>query len=635
MNPYVTQFKRNPLILLSFVLLLSLTIGLCCMGFSAKVSAQRQMMKVEERYLSVGIPIFESEAWNSLQYEDLFPFVTGNTSFPFVKGEDVRKILGASVSGTHSLTALEKGRVDSADQQFDTYSERLAVLAVRCESIPYIDTYDDEIWEINAEGEFRYTVPTKSYYAHLTVLDILAGNDAYAPYAPSVIFYGGLYTADGQIPFEPGHTYLILGMFGPLPYEYAEDEQSHQWHSIVDEHRLGDPRPFWPDHNGIIKHSLLFDIKETTDVEGVRYCRIVSDWLPCFTEYTGSWQSFLDSEEGRIWRESVIPFCEMNYSAVSLVPTDNLYSLLSFAEGSSYLLEGRDIEREEYDRGDKVCLVSASWAQKNGISAGDDLTLDVYDTRLLRLGAFMQPSPWSKQIMVNVYTQEPLKEEKRIAGGERYRVVGIYGGPEFEYGDYVFDANTIYVPARSLDVPSALTDSSSFFYPRNYSVILENGKAADFEAELAERGFGGAFVYYDGGYEEAAGAIGAVIENANKLFAVGAAAFVSAGVLALFLGFRALKSSLTTARRLGEESTAVARKCLGAMALPLSLGFLTGTGLAAFLFKLITARFVSADLELPLTECLLCGLALFVILLVPAAVISCLLAGQNLMQKRQ
>lgn len=130
-----------------------------------------------------------------------------------------------------------------------------------------------------------------------------------------------------------------------------------------------------------VSGNMLFSWRENR--EGAHIWRsLTEDSLPFYAEYDGNWQEFLDSDAGAVWRDKVIPMCQINYESAGVILTDHINSLLLFNTGEASILEGRSFEAAEYASGEAVCLVSAAYALKNDLTVGDTINLDLYQAVL-------------------------------------------------------------------------------------------------------------------------------------------------------------------------------------------------------------------------------------------------------------
>lgn len=251
--------------------------------------------------------------------------------------------------------------------------------------------------------------------------------------------------------------------------------------------------------------------------------------LPFFTEYTGDWRDFLETPEGRVWRDEIIPMCERNQRSAAIILTSSLQSMYAFNTGAASVLEGREFTPEEYAGGAPVCMVSASYAILNGLQVGDTLNLDFYNTGYI-LEPYAEPTYVTSGISGSVVCRLPMTEENRIGVKRDYTIVGVYTAPETGMGVHNFHADTIFVPKASVPNARAYEDPYSD-YLNTY--ILENGTADAFEAYMAENGCGGSFAYFDQDFGEIVNAMESLRSNAQRLLALGTAAFVLAAVSAL------------------------------------------------------------------------------------------------------
>ena len=203
-------------------------------------------------------------------------------------------------------------------------------------------------------------------------------------------------------------------------------------------------------------------------------------------------EEFLDSEEGQVWRDVIIPMAEVNQQSATVMLVEDLDYLHAFNSGKAIIVDGRKIDASEFVRGDKVCVVSSAYADYAGLSVGDTLNLDFYDTGYFLTSAKIEN--WDATVSEFVMTHNPLQESNRIGYEEEYTIVGIYSAPEYEYGTTSFYADTIFVPKASVPNAEEYEDPS---LPLLNSVVLMNGTTEEFEAYMESQGFGGYYTYFD------------------------------------------------------------------------------------------------------------------------------------------
>lgn len=68
-------------------------------------------------------------------------------------------------------------------------------------------------------------------------------------------------------------------------------------------------------------------------------------------------------------------------NSVTINATLDLEGLLSFQQGVLYLVEGRGFTKEEYEKGEKVCVISEDIAKDLGLTVGDKVTLAMIEAK--------------------------------------------------------------------------------------------------------------------------------------------------------------------------------------------------------------------------------------------------------------
>ena len=620
--------RRKPALTLLLLLLLALAAGFSAVGYAAWDSAQAQLAMVDSQYTTIAVP--RTEDGNTIYAPDGTTLIScadlleAAKQAPGYLGEDRRGLLSAQVS---EMQGLSSGTLNTLDYNsaFDHYTYSFSVFALECLSVD------------PREG-------STDYIAAFRILDAVCRKEAYdLPPEEDVLYLGlPLYDQAGNIPFQVGKTYLMRGFY--------------QDYSVVqtlggDLQRVTDGSP----SGGIrmltftsdaARLDLSIGVSEDGEPvvlgEGVPYLqtqvgtrdgqmfRYVTgqEELPFFTEYTGSWQDFLQTPEGEVWRDRIIPMCQLNQNSAAVVLTSQLESLHWFNTGNASILSGRSMTRQEYETGAPVCVISAGYAQLNGLAVGDTLTLDLYNTGYGIVNVANR-SPVSAQDFYTL-TRRPLTDRNRLGITQDYQIIGIYTAPAFSPGAYAFCADTIFIPKAS--IPDAGLYEDPYTLQLN-SILLENGMAEEFEAYMAEQGCGGSLLYFDQAYTQAQGAVEAMASGALRLWLVGAAAFILTAALFLFLSFRRVAPTVRGMRLLGIPGKGVAVQLFAALALVIAGAVALGGGLAAALFGWVTRQTLSGQLALRPQAVLLAALVQLAVLLPVTGLWAWGKARQNLMKK--
>lgn len=283
--------------------------------------------------------------------------------------------------------------------------------------------------------------------------------------------------------------------------------------------------------------------------------------IPMAVEYTGSVEEFLQSEEGKPWQE-LIAAADRNHHSVKILATDSVESLAPFCVRQDQLLEGRYYTPEEAQAGAKVCLVSAKWAEKNGVKVGDTVPISIYAPKY-DVSQFIahsdQPGlhpPKTDEAYMDWFPSYP--EDDTGSGGD-YEIIGIYSCPPPEYGSLRFDPDTVILPKSTVKNAEQYITEEMTHYPLLNPWLLPNGTQEELEAWLTERGLSGDFLYFDYGYSIAADAIGQMAENGIRLLIAGLAAFVLALVLFCLLLRLLTARTVRSMRLMGQNPASVRR----------------------------------------------------------------------------
>ena len=681
------QNARQPLAVILLALLLALTSAFSCIGLSGWASFQRQLSVIDSQYTTVAyytdneIPITYKRPAKEWLEDGSILFEDGT-----IWGSQERiKVVATQAPGllnwnTHVLAAahtpdqkgMSSGSVDLFCYNFvyDVHRYSQAVMAVRCVSMeenPHIG------------GGYRYRMEWVEPVCRMDAYDLPEQGEGFTFYPSNInsstVAFGD---AEGTVPlgsFEVGKTYLMRGDFIDFPM--------WQWVRLA-ETAPGEPEiiePYWErvTGNGTMKRDppleqgiyFLYGMLPTKYDEGS--FRILSDDLvehpdpfvpnfylasipyereldggilldyrayvpedswPFYAEYEGDWRDFLNTEEGRVWRDEIIPNCQLNYDSVPVLLTDNVQSLSQFCKEESSLLEGRYISQEEYETGAAVCMVGADYALYNNLKVGDTLTLDLYKpaytTQMGNLHLGASPVDF-------LYTGcMPLVEENRLDVTRDYTIVGLYSAPARpqDPDGHGFRGDTVLVPKASAPEVLAVAEEDKLT-PLLNTLVLKNGSIEEFEAYMAENGAAGRFTYFDYGYSEMKASIEAMEASALRLAALGGAAFLIGAAVFLLAGFARMAPAARGLRLMGASPRRVAAGMLSAL-LPLTAaGVALGGGLGGLLYGSVCQAVLSEALAPDWPGLAVCAGLEFAALAAVSAVWAALAARQSLMRRKR
>lgn len=612
MNIFLKQATRRPLFTTLLVLLLSFSVLLSCTGYSAWESAKTQKNEISNGYTTIAIPI-EPDLSN-LSPEEITTALQNRVfadkaaqEAPQITTVDRRCLLSAHIAGSRSLSSssIDPSEYNTA---FDGECYSLAVFALRCSGIR----------EQPTEGMFLYD-------ATFSVEEIVCLSDAYNtfPRPDSVHIYSDVRESNGAVPFEKGKTYLVFGQY----QDHRVVRSADGYDQVKNENRYIVPFPeinsnFYGEPSSL----------ELGSYNGLDYHFPVVGQLPWVCEYTGSVTDYLNSDAASTWREDIVPLCQLNYESAAVILTDRAESMYSFNTGDEALLSGRFFTDEEYINGDDVCVISAAYAEQNGLRLGDMIQLDYYDSGFGEYNngatansmlAAEDPGPYRQRYYMSL--------DDAIGVCKNYTVIGIYTGARFAFGAYQLNADTILVPKAS--VPNAQNYETRANSLLN-TFVLKNGSAKEFEKYMEQQNLAGQFLYFDQDFSSMQESLDALETNAMRLMMVGIGVFLLTSALFLFLNFRRMNLTIRGVRLLGRSSKAVFREIIMAL-IPLeTLAVLFGTCAAIALFDVVTRNLLSSALTLRPEAMAVSAVTAFVFLMVSTMISTAIFANRKLMKAK-
>ena len=302
---------------------------------------------------------------------------------------------------------------------------------------------------------------------------------------------------------------------------------------------------------------------------------------PTIAPLTGTAEEFLASEEGALWRQ-ILEETEINNHAFPVLTVDKAGYIGDFAREQITLTQGRDFTEEDSENGARVCILSETVAQLNGLKLGDTITLNPYgyDGNVTGQRAMYNPS-----VVNPLKTTNPgaafYSRYLGLGEPETYTIVGLYRheNPWNENSDYGITPNTILIPQNATNQDTVSLEGAGIY--RSY--VLQNGAEEEFRKLTEEAGYPALFIYYDQGYSEIKAGLDAYTGVSSRALYVGIGAYVVMLVLFILLFPLRQKEALVTMRSLGAAPASrfchVVLSALGLLLPGTVLGWAAGTAL--------------------------------------------------------
>lgn len=296
---------------------------------------------------------------------------------------------------------------------------------------------------------------------------------------------------------------------------------------------------------------------------------------PTIAEIDTTVEDFLESEAGTLWTDALRD-TEINSHAFPVIGVEELSFLPDFLNNAARVSQGRDFTRQEQEKGERVCILSETLAQQNGLTVGDTVTLQTYRNDL---GVPCQLDIASGNgaciPMANYFYGASMALDPE----ERYTIVGLYQQDNAwcDYIDnfYAFTPNTIFVPWKTV------ADKAEFGYTGLFRGVRLSGKYLDqFLDDVGLAGYNGQLLVNDNGYTAAAQGVESYAKIAGTAVAVSGGVFLVVLFLFVALYPGLLKKPLFTMECLGasrrERIAFILESALGLLLPGTLLGLLAG-----------------------------------------------------------
>lgn len=300
-------------------------------------------------------------------------------------------------------------------------------------------------------------------------------------------------------------------------------------------------------------------------------------------ELTGSVADFLESERGVPWKLAV-ETANKNINALNVIGTENLQAIVAFNRQDAHILEGREFNQEEYDKGAKACIISASLARENDLKLGDTLPLSMQKTGY-------RPQYQSNSSKIYWYqSMEFTSSFLEFTELESYHIIGIYTAPEWDYQYDSFSPNTIFIPQKAFPeeiprAPNPPCDERAGML----SLVLRNGSQESFLNAIAGTGLVDVHVL-DQGYERLAPQIRILWGEARTLFVVSSLVWVIVVAFFILLVTRRLRSELGIMVSLGVRRCHIRQSLLSYTVIISLCGLAIGGTVGTVAYQEVIAR---------------------------------------------
>ncbi len=470
------QLGRTPMKTLAFLVLLILAVTFFMLGFQLWTGARDNIDRIDKAYMTIGTVVqkattvetarmWDAETksytyFNSPGYDGIVPeSVLDFEGADYILKPEKRPIYGAYMPGF----------VLSTDPDWEYRYEDLYLIA---ELQPYEDCVTDKPVRMKLKRMLRGTL--KDYVDEIWFCD---------------------HWNDTPIKLFADKTYIV-SLF-------------QDYHPDFDEGYL-----LYMPGTGISTNQRDINGKKITDPVTKQ-----ESWEDLWDEVT---EGFYDTPRGKAWL-NLVESVEWRKYTIPVMPTQDTKLLMPFYDGDAWMVEGRDISREEYENGDKVCLVERNFAANNNLTAGGSLQLPLY------FADYWAP-PWyitSEEILNAKGEIYPVFEDST------YTIVGIYEALTASFtetSDYDLAENTVIIPSASVK-NSDENNIAGMGQMEGYTTSFQipNGRIGEFTAAWEKQGIPTLEInFYDKGYTKIKAGLDDMMNTAGVLL-------ISGGVITLLI----------------------------------------------------------------------------------------------------
>lgn len=379
---------------------------------------------------------------------------------------------------------------------------------------------------------------------------------------------------------------------------------------------------------------------------------LFANYYDSIAEVTGTLEDFLADPENKSWVDFINEI-NRSLSAATVYGTDNINSILLFADKTMYLSDGGEFSAEDYEQGNSVCIVSETAAYKNGWKLGDRITLNYYRGLSTSINSVVNPAPG----------QYSLRDDLGISG--EYVIKGIYRHTnQFSEKPGDISPNAIFVPNKNFDklgIRQPIDENSEDRFAATMeswqsaldieSMVIKNGRIDDMKAFIEQQGWDlNWFKFYDGGYSEVKATVEGIKDSADDQLLASSLTCLAAFIIYIALFVMRQRKNVGVMLSLGSGKKKAAGFMIAVSTIPAAIATVLGAIIGCAMLKGSVAKVVSeasqqldtafsgasatghAALEntavLP-SAAVIAAVALLVVYVAAFAIVSLITAGKN------
>jgi len=339
----------------------------------------------------------------------------------------------------------------------------------------------------------------------------------------------------------------------------------------------------------VIPHNLTISTQKNNKGEMVAKNDIPHDkWV----EVT---DNFYETKEGKKWENLGGANDRFWKHTFPVIPTNKTELLMEFNQGNAHIYDGRDITENEYEKGEKVCIIPKNIAKLSKLKVGDNINLKLY------YADYEKPASQTFSASSTVLNFGLLNAEGEaypVFEDSEYKIIGLYNNTT-DLGKrstgYELGSNVVVIPSKS--VKNSDEDNIVGYGPMkgyNTSFQIPNGTTREYLEKFKALGINNLEVeFYDGGYEKLASGMRNLKTVAIILVVVSVATTLAVLFFFIFMFISKQKKRTAIERSLGMTK----KKCMLSMLYGIILVIFIGAIAGSFIGFKITNFVMSNSMK--------------------------------------
>ncbi len=446
-------------------------------------------------------------------------------AMPQVRMVDMRGLIAAYSPSLRPVSSAETEKAYQMD--LDAPYNRVMLVARVIQADTTRTPQEMDTTELDGQIHVYTEVRTRG---KLAVEQVVAAHEAYD--IPKEIDLDLLYVSeDPEDDVQEGGRYLFYGTYDAgLQHTLLDEiyESAGQQPAYAASLQVGDGVPLTANY---LQEDGTYCFVSSGDID---------PRFPSFAPILGDIDEFFADPAHELWHKTREEM-EITLHSVPMMGTECLESVYAFQQGSSYMVEGRSFNQEEYRKGAPVCVVSEAVARASGLSVGDSLTISQYEAlmnygeysnlggHLASSGHLQRSVPGGSTELNNPFIRPYLSQYGFATQEETFTVVGIYRQDRWwdSSASFAMTPNVMFAPSKALADCAYRGDAGGVYL----SVVLENGTAQDFGQATGEQTTEGRWLVDDQNYIQVQAGVEQLQSAAQILMA---ACVLGWGVIVLF-----------------------------------------------------------------------------------------------------